>query len=279
MRMRNTLRLLLLSVLTLHLAACDSGTEAASSQNAVSVATNSQLVGSGNLGQQRLAISHNYTILLPKEEVERVQRKQAALCLKMDCSVISSTINRQDNGMTTAALSLRIAPAAFDTFIKTVSEPPAHIVSHTETADDKTVPLLDIEARLKAKKDLQGQLQDMQKKASSKGSLSDVIAIEKELSQVQSDIDSATSQYNYLKTLTETIKIDIHYQSEYVPVRESEFTPIFYAAHRMEETFIRSVALIISFVAAITPWLPIIALAIWGIRRLFRLRRKPGNHG
>lgn len=270
--MRMVLRMLLLGAFTLYLAACYddppiNDTQASSSPMA-------KTVGSGNPGQQRLALSHHFDIGLPKDAVERVHRKQADLCLKSDCSVLSSSVNRHDNGMTSASLSVRIAPAALDPFINSLSESPSHILSHSETADDKTVATLDIEARLNAKKALLGHLQDMQEKASAKGALSDLLAIEKELSQAQADIEAATSEYNYLHTLTETVKVDISYQSDYVREPEDKFRPIINAFYGIKEKLINSVAFLIIFTASIVPWLPFIALVIWGLRRLFRLRRK-----
>jgi hypothetical protein len=227
------------------------------------------------IGQQRrIAASHSFTLRMSGADIDAVQKQHIETCLKLACTVLSSQIMRNDVNWANGSLSVRVSPDAFEPFTKALAAPPARITSHAETAEDKTVAILDVEARLNAKKALRDQLEILAKQPS-KGSLADLLAVQKELANVQGEIEAATAQYAYLTTLTDTIKIDITYVTDPARTEISAFEPIIQAIDRARFTFAHSVGAVITFVVGVVPWLPLLALAIWGIRVLWRrLRRR-----
>ena len=90
------------------------------------------------------------------------------------------------------------------------------------------------------------------------------------IEQVQGDIESSAAQRDYLRTITDTVRIDISYDGRSVVVAGYDFSPIKRAAAGAVQTLIASAASVITFLAAAVPWLPVILLVIWGIRRMFR---------
>ena len=83
------------------------------------------------------------------------------------------------------------------------------VVSRAESADDKTVAVLDIEKRLAAQIALRDRLTQLLGQAS--GSVGDLVAVEKQLAEVQGTIESQTAQRDYLRTITDTVRVDISY--------------------------------------------------------------------
>lgn len=273
---RASLLVLLIGAVLASAACSDEEAKKANQTNSISAPPPPAAGNVSATGQQRrIASSHSFTLRVPAADIDAVQKRHIETCLKLACTVLSSQISRTDANWGNGSLSVRVAPNAFEEFVKSLSSPPARIVSRAETAEDKTVAILDVEARLKAKKALRDQLEGLAKQ-SGKGSLADLLAVQRELANVQGEIEAGTAQYAYLTSLTDTIKIDISYTSDPTLTPVSDFQPIAQAIERARYTFAHSVAALINFLVAVVPWVPVLALLVWGIRKLWRrLRRKP----
>ncbi len=228
--------------------------------------------------QTKLAITHSYALAMPSRDVEAVQRRDLDECAKLGCTVLGTILQRSDGGHVFARTSLRISPQGFDAFAKALAASPARIVSHSQSAEDKTIPLLDVEKRLAAKTALRDRLEAMLKDPATK-TTADLLAIEKELSQIQGDIESATAQRDYLRTITDTVRVDISYDGLVAEVAGLDLGPLKRAMGDFGYTVLTSLASLIYFVAALLPWLPLIVGFGWLVRRglrRWRARRAGG---
>jgi uncharacterized protein DUF4349 len=228
--------------------------------------------------QTKLAVTHTYGLAMPSREVEAVQRRDLDACAKLGCTILGTTLQHSNGGRVFARTSLRISPQGFDNFAKSLAAAPARIVSHSQSAEDKTIPLLDVEKRLAAKTALRDRLEAMLKDPATKSTV-DLLAIEKELSQIQGEIESATAQRDYLRTITDTVRVDISYDGLVAEVAGLDFAPLKRASGAFGDTVLASLAALISVVAALLPWLPVIVAFGWltrrGLRR-WRTRRAGG---
>jgi uncharacterized protein DUF4349 len=218
---------------------------------------------------KRLAITHSFTLRLAATEVEPVQQRHLAECAKLGCTVLSTNLDRSIESRISARISMRIAPESYQAFVAVISAPPAEIVMHSESAEDKTAAILDVDKRLEVKTTLRDRLAAMLKDPGAK-SAADLAAIEKELAQVQGDIEAIVAQRDYLRTLTDTVRVDITYRGVAAQAGGFDVSPIKQAVDGIGRTLVGSVAALISFLAAAVPWLPVIALVVWGGRRAMR---------
>lgn len=264
-------RWLMITASALALAACAPSPSGPSSFDTPQLAS-SQVNQSG--AGRRVAVTHTFSLRLPSNEVEVVQQKHLAECRKLGCTVVSTQLDRSNEGRVSARCSIRIAPDAYQAFATLIQAPPAEVVTHSESADDRTAPMLDVEKRLEVKSALRDRLTAMLRDHSAT-STADLIAIEKELAQVQGDIESATAQHDQLKTITETVRVDIAYSGRVAVVAGIDFSPVRQAVNGAGRTAVSSLATLISFLAAIVPWLPLIALLMWGTRAGLRRWRAP----
>ena len=228
--------------------------------------------------QTKLAVTHSYALVMPGREVEAVQRRDLDECARLGCTVLGTTLQRSDGGRVLARTSLRISPQGFDTFAKALAASPARVVSHSQSVEDKTIPLLDVEKRLAAKTALRDRLEAMLKDPATK-TTADLLAIEKELSPIQGEIESATAQRDYLRTITDTVRVDISYDGLVAEVAGIEFAPLKRAMRDFGDTALISLATLIYFVATLLPWLPVIVVFGWLVRRglrQWRARRAGG---
>jgi hypothetical protein len=219
---------------------------------------------------KRLAVSHSFTLRLSSVEVEAVQQKHLAECRTLGCTVLNTRLDRSNEGRINARSSVRVAPDRYSEFARIIAAAPSVVITHSESVDDKTVPMIDVEKRLELKTALRGRLEAMLRDPGAK-SAADLAALEKELAQVQGDIEAIIAQRDYLRTITETVSVDISYSGQAALVAGIDLSPIERAVHGIGRTLIESVAALISFLAAIVPWLPLVALLGWAVRG--RLRR------
>jgi hypothetical protein len=101
----------------------------------------------------------------------------------------------------------------------------------------------------------------------------DLITIEKELAQAQSDIEIITAQRDQLRTRTDTVRVELSYAGIAGQVGGIDLSPIHQSIKSIGQTFVSSVAWLISFLVAVLPWLPIIALIGWAAPRGIRYWR------
>ncbi len=225
---------------------------------------------------KRVALTHSYSLSIPGDAVTAVQQRHIEACLQLGCTVLNSRLDRQ-NARLNASLSVRIAPDRYEAFLKVLMAAPAEVISHAESAEDKAVAYLDVEKRLESKLALRDKLIGLLRDPATK-TVADLVAIEKELAQVQGEIEAATAQRDYLRTMTETVRVNVAYEGTGTRVGGFDLMPINWALKEFKGNLISSVGALISFIAVVIPWLPVIALVTWALRygiRRWKARKKP----
>ena len=213
-------------------------------------------------------MAHRFTLLAPNAEIETLQQRHMAECKKLGCSILNTSISRPEAGPINARASVRVKPDSYDAFAAALAVPPAKVTFHSEMADDLAVPMLDTEKRLAAKTMLRERLTALLNDQNTK-TAADLIAIEKELSQAQGDIEAMTAQLDNLHRRTDTVSVEITYVGA-VGRYGIDLMPLHEAANAIAQTIVRSLSALIYCLAALAPWLPIIAIVWWGIRRSLR---------
>lgn len=221
-----------------------------------------------------MATSHVFVLRLPSSDIEAVQQKHLNECAKVKCKVLGANLERSIEGRATARTSLRLPPDAYPAFAAMLVAPPATLASHSETNDDRSQPTLDIERRLQSKYALRDRLTAMLQDAAAK-SLSDLVAAEKELAQVQREIEEWETQRDQLRASLETIRVEITYQGLAAQVAGVDISAVTRAVDAIGPTLATSTATLIWFLALSAPWLPLVALLLWGAGRYFRRRPRP----
>jgi hypothetical protein len=218
---------------------------------------------------RRLAITHRYTLRVPSAETEAIQHKHIAECARLGCIIVSTSIDRSNEGRVNARAAIRIKPESYDAFAAILSAPPIKITMHSQSTEDLAVPILDAEKRLEAKTVLRDRLTAMLRDQTVK-TAADLITIEKELAQAQGDIETILAQRDNLRARTDTVRVDIFYSGAAGQFGGVDLTPIHQAISGIGQTIVSSVSWLISFLAALVPWLPVIAFFWWAARRGIR---------
>lgn len=230
--------------------------------------------------QSFLAYRYNYGFELPSKTVASTAKSHADLCLEAGankCQILSSSTNDNNADFVSSQLSLRAEPKWLETFVEniqeSVSSAEGRMTSNSISAEDLTRSILDTDARLKAQTTLRNRLQGLL--ATRDAKLTDLLALERELARVQGEIESATTTLAALRQRVSMSRVDIGYQSKRVAVSQSAVSPVVRALKGFVGDLSYGLAGVISFFAAILPWLILVILpGLWLLRWFWRKRKK-----
>jgi hypothetical protein len=217
--------------------------------------------------QKRVARTHNISISTDGDDLGKRYQADVQKCEALGCELANSNISENY-----ASLNVRINPAKLDEFITFLGRDGAKISSHSVNSEDKTIEYIDTDARIRNSEALKERLVKLLSGTESKD-IKAILEIEKELARVQQEIDSAKSTLKYLSTITSMTTLYIEYQAEFESgaINYKELKNSFRYAW---QGFIMNVAYVIQFIGQSLPWIPVIILGIWILKRTIRYRRR-----
>lgn len=227
-----------------------------------------------------LAYRYNYGFELPAKAVSATAKSHADICIQAGankCQLLSSSTSDNNADFVTARLAFRAEPEWLETFLteiqESVSSAKGRMTSNSVSAEDLTRSILDTDARLKAQTTLRDRLQGLL--ATRDAKLPDLLALERELARVQGEIESATSMLAALRQRVSMSRVDVNYTSKQVAVSQSSVSPVIRALKGFVGDLSYGLAGVISFFAAILPWLVLVILpSLWLLRWFWRKRKR-----
>ena len=221
------------------------------------------------------AVKQYITLAVNPDELEAVWRAAQDACATAkpdECEITNSYISQKSQGdLPRAELQIRIAPELVETYRKKVIGNRAVIDDRSES-EDKTLAVIDTEAKLKNMSALRDRLRSMLSMPGAK--LKELIELEQELARVQSELDSLTAIRQTLARETDKVFVKMEFRSERSFVEPSSFTPISEAIKRAGRMLAQSIAVLIEFTVVALPWVFAAIVAFISIRALLRFRRK-----
>lgn len=218
-------------------------------------------------------IIYNTTIGLVVDDYKGFESQLPTLVEQYGGFVASSNTDRRYQDQQSGTWTVRVPASQYSGFLSGISAL-GFAESRSENAQDVTEEFVDIEARIKNKRTLEGRIVEMLQERS--GKLADVLEIERELSRVREEIERMEGRIRYLKDRTSlaTITIRCREQKEYQPAAAPTFSS------RASSSWNGSVADLSRFaqdmvvgLIAVTPWLLTMILPglgfVWWIRRRF----------
>ncbi|MEQ8435036.1 MAG: DUF4349 domain-containing protein [Oceanicaulis sp.] len=227
-----------------------------------------------------LAYAYALGVELPPAVLAETHAGHVSSCAEAGfsvCHITASSLEDPQGGRPSAFLQLRATPAWIAEFRGGLAEAMATaggaVTEDATQVDDLTARIVDSAARVQARTTLRDRLQQLLE--TREGDLSDLLEVERELADVQEDLDAQASVLAALRQRVRTSELSIHYTPKRAAVEPYQFDPIAEAVSGIGDDFSRSVAHIISFLAWAVPWLVILGPAVFVLLRLFRRRRRP----
>jgi hypothetical protein len=217
-----------------------------------------------------IAISHKVVVETPESDLVNAFESTLKFSKSIKCEVLKSGIvNQTPTSPPRGELSLRIDPGDLDNFFGFLKKSTT-IVEHTTESEDKTAEVIDVDAQLKNRIELRDRLRSLL--AKSPASVKDLIELERELSDVQSQLDSISTRRKVLANETEKVAVQIDFRAKPSITSTGVFAPIADAFRESGSVLLESIAALITFIFAIIPWLVLIIPAIWIIAKILRKR-------
>ncbi|ACT58511.1 DUF4349 domain-containing protein [Hirschia baltica] len=222
-----------------------------------------------------LAYTHNRSIESPAKDVERVVTSHQKMCEKagfQKCMVVNSNQNGIGEEWASANLHIRATPEWITEFFqdlpKDLKKTDSKITSASTSAQDLSTQIVDTDARLKAQLTLRDRLQALLTDRPSE--LGDLIELERELSRVQSDIDANASILAALRQRVAMSNLHMNYSAKSTVTSRSVWAPLADAFGNFFKNFAGALGAVVTAIAVIIPWLPVIGGLLWFGRWIYR---------
>ncbi|MDQ0072934.1 hypothetical protein J2W34_004740 [Variovorax boronicumulans] len=225
--------------------------------------------------QRFLAVRQDLNVEVPPEQLADAWGKVRDLCGTLQCELLSSSLLRETPQQPgNAMLEMRVVPAEVDKLLSGLAGV-AKVVSQNTTSEDKTAEVIDVEARIKNRIEFRDSLRLMLRDTVTKRTMADLLAIQRTLSDTQAELDAIATQRKMLEQQTSKQHIQIQFTPSRTLVQGGRsYNPMVRALREAGSVLAESVGVLITFLAAVLPWLLLVGLPLaWLVRLVWRRRR------
>jgi hypothetical protein len=215
-----------------------------------------------------IAESHKLEVITTESELQKSWESAVAFCGTIQCEVVSSSITaRTADSIPSGSISLRVVPEDLKKLLSHV-EKLGKVAQHTTQREDKTIEVVDTEAKIKNLTSFRDNLRAMLGKPSA--TVKDLVEIQKQLTDTQSELDSETTQRKILANETEKIAVEISFRVERPGGRVGGLAQIWNTLRESGSVLADSTSSMIYTIVAVVPWLVLILPAIWLLLKVWR---------
>lgn len=224
----------------------------------------------------QIAYTYALGFQLSGDAIPKVEQAHVALCDKLGiarCHIVTMNQNRGEGDDAEGTLELqvdaRIARQFGDALVAAAAQAGGTTVNRGIEAEDLSKTIVDTQAHIQAKQALADRLMGVLQ--THKGGVSDLVAAERALSDVQEEIDTAKSELADAqgRVAMSTYKIDY---SAVVHFEHHAAGPLGAAWSQLGEVMGGSLGALLLLAGAALPWLIVLIPLIYGLRRLYLWR-------
>lgn len=213
------------------------------------------------------------TVEMEVEEFEEAMAAIKDIAREVDGRVASSSSRRDDEGLMSGSVEMKIPARRYEEAMRAVSEL-GEVRDAQETSQDVSEEYVDLEARLDNARRLETRILGLLE--ASTGTIEDVLYVEKELAAVREDIERIEGRLRFLKSriAMSTITVELYEKGARwagEPTAGHVFGGIL---DKIGIVFVGSLGVLITFVVAVAPWAVAALLVVLVIVAALRLKRK-----
>jgi hypothetical protein len=200
-----------------------------------------------------IALRHRLNVEIPQQNMQASFDAALKHCEALSCQILSANYNKETPySPPYASLSMRIPPRNVEIFLSGLAKS-GEIMQHMREAEDKTNEVVDTDARIKNMTELRDRLRSMLSDKSAK--FKDIIDVERELANTQSQLDSLLSIRKVLSLETDFVAVNVDFTAKQGITEQGFFAPVAQTLKNAGRVMMESLATLISFVASAIPWL------------------------
>jgi Domain of unknown function (DUF4349) len=212
-----------------------------------------------------IALRHHLQIESPADKMHSTFDAAVKHCEALNCQLLSANYNKQTPySPPSASLSVRIPPRNVEIFLSGLAKN-GEIMQHGRDSEDKTNQVIDADAKIANLTHLRDRLRVMLSDKTAK--IKDLIEIETQLANTQSELDSIVSIRKSLSLETDLVAVNIDFTASQGITEQGAFAPVARAFKEAGGVMMESVGNVITFVVSTIPWLIIGIPVFWLIRK------------
>ena len=222
---------------------------------------------------RQLAYAHSVRFDAAPERLPAIHAAGLAACRDAGaaaCTLLESRIDSEPRAG--AALKFRARPQVIPKLIAALGAQ-AELAHQSTSAEDLSGPIADNARQLAMLEDYRARLEDMRGRAAN--DIDALIKVNHELADVQATLEQAAGKRAELAQRVETEILQVAISSE---AHRPFWTPIGRALRGFGGNLAKGIAYAITALPYLLPWLVMIALAVWALRRGLRRWRGPRRH-
>jgi hypothetical protein len=257
------------------MAPTDMATGGSMARNQVAIIQQDPNAGGGQPPGAMMAYTYGWNFAVPTGNMEDLLNTHKKICEDAGpakCYVTNSYIDGIGEEQSNGQLSMRATEdwvRSFEAGVKDGLKPfGASVYSNNRAAEDLTTQIVDIDARLKSQVATRDSLQEMLRNRP--GKLSDLLDIQRELANVQGNIDAQQSVLAALKLRVSMSVVNFSYRPQYEAASESIWRPLSDAFGNFAPRFARTLAEIVEFIGAVLPIVIFLVVGVWLLWLLLR---------
>ena len=218
-----------------------------------------------NAVRKYIALRHHLQIETPGEQMQASFDAAVKHCQALNCELLSANYNKETPyNPPSASLSARVPPRNVAIFLDGLAKN-GEVLQHGRDSEDKTNQVVDTDARIKNLTELRDRLRLMLTDKSAK--FKDIIDVERELANTQSQLDSMLSMRKILSQETDLVAVNINFSAAQGITEQGFFAPVASALKDAGRVMMESFGSVITFVMSAIPWLLIGIPVLWLIRK------------
>ena len=200
-----------------------------------------------------IALRHHLQIETPADQMQAAFDAAVAHCEALSCQMLSANYNKETPySPPSASLSVRVPPRNVQIFLDGLAKN-GEVMQHGRDSEDKTNQVVDADARIKNLTELRDRLRAMLTDKSAK--FKDLIEVETQLANTQSELDSFTSMRKALSLETDLVAVNIDFTAAQGITEQGFFAPVARAFKDAGHVMMESFGSVITFVVSAIPWL------------------------
>ena len=218
-----------------------------------------------NAAKKYIALRHHLQIESPADKMQATFDAAVKHCEALSCQLLSANYNKETPyNPPSASLSVRVPPRNVEIFLSGLAKN-GEVMQHGRDSEDKTNQVIDADARIANLTQLRDRLRAMLSDKSAK--FKDLIEVETQLANTQSELDSIVSIRKALSLETDLVAVNIDFTASQGITEQGFFAPIARALKNASSVMMESFGAVITFVMSAIPWLLIGIPLLWLIRK------------
>uniref|UniRef100_A0A7V2ZMH8 DUF4349 domain-containing protein n=1 Tax=Ignavibacterium album TaxID=591197 RepID=A0A7V2ZMH8_9BACT len=262
----------LISILILLLLASCNSSENQSNTNTNMVSSDKRMESLTPVEDQSVSVERKIikegSIRFETSSVIETQKEIRKIVAELDGYIGNENSNNYE-GIIEYSLTARVPEDKFNTLIDKVSSLAEKVESKNINSSDVTEEFIDVEARIKTKKELEARYKEILKKANR---VDEILNIEREMGNLRAEIESLEGRMNYLKNRISLSTLNITFY-EKVSAPFGFFSKVKQALHNGWQALLWFIIILIS----LWPFLLLILIVLFIILKFRKKKTIPLN--